>query len=510
LVASEAGTAAVLNTSAPLPGGIRISRFLKDLALTTVTSVATIAALLLTTKILAGRLGPEGFGAYMLARRVLATLDPVSTFSMAIALTRFAALAGDDDQRRRVLVAGTLLAVAAGTLFCAAALSAPALVAKMLFTDARYAGLVSATGCLILAYSAFIVLYAWYRGTDRMGLANLWQLWAIAFGPLLVAWAVAAPGKEAAVVMGSAVLLAMAGVPMASWLVWALRGEQPLDRHVLRAMVRYAGPRVPGGLAFGGLLAVGPVIAPHVASLAAVGYVAAGQALLRVVEGATEAFGRVALPKIAQLSAAGEGVILRERVADVTAVVVHIGLYATLHLWLWAPELVRLWLGDRYEGAIPAVRYVVLGILPYLLFVTLRSVLDALEERAVNATNLYIAIGVTAVAAILLGRRFEAEGLALATSVGLTVLGILTVRALRRTCAFPLQPVLVRNVVLVNAVLAAVAVVARLAGQRTGVPALVNGVVVEAILVTAYGAALWQLDARWMRELRRRVEVGPA
>lgn len=509
-MSGEAGAAAVLNTTAPLAGGVRISRFVRDLATTTATSVATIAALLLVTKILAARLGPEGFGAYMLARRMLAALDPVSTFSMAIALTRFAALADGEEQKRRVLLAGTLLAMGVGALFCAAAFVASGPLARMLFTDARYAGLVTATGCMILAYSVFIVVYAWYRGIDRMGLANLWQLWAVAIGPLLVAWIIAWPGREAAVVLGFAAVLATTVVPLASWLVWALRGDRPLDVGVLRSMVKYAGPRVPGGLAFGGLLAVAPVIAPHVSSLAAVGYVAAGQALLRVVEGATEAFGRVALPKIAQLSAAREHGLLRERVADVTAVVMHVGIYATLHLWLWAPDLVRLWLGNDYEGAVPAVRFIVLGILPYLLFVTLRSILDALEERAVNATNVYVAIAVTAVAAVILGRRFDAEGLACATSLGLAVLGALTVRALRRTSAFPLEPLIVRKALFVNVALAAVAALARAAGGRGGVPPVVTGLAVESVLVAAYLAALWYLDARWMHELRRRVEWGPA
>ena len=509
-MSGEARAAAVLNTTAPLAGGVRISRFLRDLAATTATSVATIAALLLVTKILAVRLGPEGFGAYMLARRVLATLDPVSTFSMAVALTRFAALADGEDQRRRVLVGGTLLAMGAGALFCAAAFVVSVPLARILFTDPGYAGLVTATGCMILAYSVFIVMYAWYRGINCMDLANLWQLWAVAIGPLLIAVVIARPGREAAVVMGFAAVLATAIVPLASWLLWALRVDHPLDSGVLRSMVRYAGPRVPGGLAFGGLLAVGPVIAPHVSSLVAVGYVAAGQALLRVVEGATEAFGRVALPKIAQLSAAREHGLLRERVADVTAVVLHIGMYATFHLWLWAPDLVRLWLGYQYEGAIPAVRFIVLGILPYLLFVTLRSILDALEERPVNATNVYVAIVVTAVTAVILGRRFDAEGLACATSLGLAVLGVLTVRALRRTCAFPLEPLIVRKALFVNAVLAAVAAIARAAGTRGGVPPIVNGVAVESVLVTAYLAALWYLDARWMHELRRRVEVRSA
>ena len=90
------------------------------------------------------------------------------------------------------------------------------------------------------------------------------------------------------------------------------------------------------------------------------------------------------------------------------------------------------------------------------------------------------------------------------------IIGALTVRALRRTSAFPLEPLIVRQALLVNVALAAVAAFARVAGARGGVPPVVTGLAVESVLVAAYLAALWYLDARWMHELRRRVEVGPA
>jgi O-antigen/teichoic acid export membrane protein len=251
-------------------------------------------------------------------------------------------------------------------------------------------------------------------------------------------------------------------------------------------------------------------MAPHVTSLAAVGYVATGQALLRVVEGATEAFGRVSLAKVSQLFAAGEQAMLRERIGDLSAVVVHIGVFATCQLWLWTPELVRVWLGPEYEPGVPVVRLVVLAVLPYLLFVTLRSVLDAVEERAVNSNNLYAAIAVTVAGSLALGSRYGAEGLAAAMSVGLVVLGALTWVAVRRRYPFATGLLMLPQVLLLNGVLLAIAAAARVAAAQLGGYEIAAALVTEMTLTAVYGVVLWHLGARWMREIGRRIQVRPA
>src|SRR5687768_6353810 len=198
-------------------------------------------------RLLATGLGPDGFGAVMLARRVIATLDPVSTFAMGVAVTRFAALA-DSTARHRVLTGGTALAMGAGLICGVVAMLAAAPLARLLFGSAAYAPMVRGTALVVASYSAFIVLYAWYRGTERMALANAWQLWAIAAGPVCVVWLVARPGSEWEILAWLAALLATAALP----LVWEIArppdGRVVLDWSVIRALAAYAAPRVPAGL----------------------------------------------------------------------------------------------------------------------------------------------------------------------------------------------------------------------------------------------------------------------
>jgi O-antigen/teichoic acid export membrane protein len=486
---------------------IRLSPFLYDLVTTAGTSVVTVVALVLLARILADRLSPDGFGAVMLARRVISALDPLSTLAMVIAVTRFAAL----ENRRganSVLLAGALLALAAGSVFVCVAMIGAVPLASALFGAARYAPLMQAAGVNILAYSAFIVLYAWYRGTDRMGLANLWQLWAVAVGPVCVAWFVARPGSEAAFIAGVAGVLATAALPLAWELRRARRTASFVDIPMLRRLVSYAAPRVPGAVAFGVLLATGPLIAPHVASLAAVGYLATGHALLRLVEATTEAFGRVALGKVAQLYAAGEHRLLTERIGDVTAVTVHVGMFAACQLWVWTPVIVGSWLGDEYLPGVPAVRLIVIGVLPYLLFVTLRSVLDAVEQRPVNARNTYAALAVTVAGSLALGAAYEAEGLAFASTLGLTVLGVRTASAVWHHYQFGWRPIMVPQALVLNALLLAAAAALRSSAPASAVSPLLLAGASTLTLGVAYLAALRLLGARWMDEIGRRIEFG--
>jgi hypothetical protein len=68
----------------------------------------------------------------MLARRLVATLDPLSTFAMVIAVTRFAAIA-PATARHRILVAGTVIGLAAGAATAAVGFAGAGIIAEVIF-----------------------------------------------------------------------------------------------------------------------------------------------------------------------------------------------------------------------------------------------------------------------------------------------------------------------------------------------------------------------------------------
>jgi O-antigen/teichoic acid export membrane protein len=175
---------------------------------------------------------------------------------------------------------------------------------------------------------------------------------------------------------------------------------------------------------------------------------------------------------------------------------------------VWSDVIVRAWLGDRYIPAIPLVRIVLVSAVPYCGYTLLRSVIDVLDERAINTRNTVTAAGVTLALSLGAGvLGYGAVGLAVATTGGLMVLGALSVHFLWVT----LQP---RGDALLlgrGAVLAAGTGVAGF-GLRQLLPAgwpiqgqLGLGLLITGALGGLFVLGLRQSGARWVAECESRV-----
>jgi O-antigen/teichoic acid export membrane protein len=487
---------------------VQPSPFLQDVVLTTVTTGITMLSLVLVTRWLAQGLGPDGFGAYGLSRRIVTAVTMFSPVGLALA--RY--LATDrSPPRRGAYLAGALGVVAvACALVLAIGLVAGDFWTARLFHDGAYRALWDATVMLIVATALYTVLFAWYRGIGQMRKANLWQLWAIGVGPMLVAAAFAGKGRADLIVLLNAALAGAAVGPLVVLVGGALKGSEARRqlRPRLSELLSYGVPRVPGNIAFGGLLAVGPLLAPHFAGLREAGYLVIGQSVLRVVEGGTGAFGLVALARLTELHSEQRTAYIREGVEDLLAMSLHLGLFLTCQLLLWSDVLVGVWLGSGYDAALPLVRVTVLAVVPYLAYTLLRSILDAVDERAVNSSNILVAFGVTVVLALGMGAAgLGAWGLSLAGSLGFLVLGALTVRSVNRTLACRLRGVRPALTVLANLVLlSALWAVKRALGDHWPPGSLLLFALgLEALAFAGYVLLLRRSGVNWVRQVEARL-----
>lgn len=478
--------------------------FIHDVALTGVVSAVTMVSLILVTRWLAHSLGPDGFGAYGLARRSLSWITELTTVPVGIALARYVATTDSESKRTAYRRAGILYGLLPNLLLLVLAILGATPLATLLFRDAGYAGLATATGVLVVGMATYSVVFAWYRGIGDMRVANLWQLWTLAIGPALCALAFRDRGHVSWIVasMGAVALCGL--IPIASW----LRSEVSATRARLGELLRYGVPRMPSGIAFGGLLAVGPFLAPYAGSLREAGFLVAGQSLMRVVEGGTSAFGLVALPRFAAFRAQGRDAFVRDRVAEIVSMAMHLGVFATVTLALWSPQIVIAWLGPEYVPAIPLIRVPLIATAPYLMYALLRSVTDALDDRAINTRNLAISAIVTtalSVAAVAAGRGVLA--LAVAGAVGFFVLALLTVAHLRRMLGFRLGPLGLGATLLVNAIAGVISAIAHayLASRLPSAVALAAGVALAFVLFIASTALLGWLSVPWVREVEARL-----
>ena len=408
---------------------LSFSPFMKDMVITTITSVLTILCLILTVKIIANGVGANEFGAYSLVRRIITVIDPVATFAMGFALTRYTAISLNETKGHSYLSSATLIVFLITALIITLGLWLDLEISKIIFNSSNYISLFHATLALIAGYSMYILLYSHLRGLGLMSIANAWQISVIAIGPLIISWqALEAGGGVVLIIYGMAALFFLSVPFIVKYLkIYKHLGGHFFRKKKLKELVVYASPRVPGIFSYNLIFAVGPFIAAYQGLLKESGFIVIGQFVLRIVESGMEAFSRVAFPRLSQeFSKSGkEGI--SKNVSSLFAMIFHIGLYLTVHLFIWSDILIIFWLGPEYIDSLIPIKIIILSILPYLYFVILRNVLDAIEVKSIVSNYLHIALFITILFSLLsMGFELGAKGLTISFIVGIFFMGLMT------------------------------------------------------------------------------------
>jgi O-antigen/teichoic acid export membrane protein len=435
-----------------------------------------------------------------------------SSLAMGIALPRYLGVFRQDGARRASYLLGAMFLVGCGTaLAILAGLSSP--LSRWVFAGQGYEPVWLGLLFFLFGYTVFSTLYSYYRGVGRMTVANLWDLGLSGFGALAVAVIFSRTGSAAQVLVWSGAIFLLP-TPFLAYLCWRaarqLRGRQALFWSSTRELLSYGLPRTPGAVALAGILGIGPLLAPRLGTVSDAGYLVVGQSVFRIVESAVVAFGLVALPRIAQVVSDGKEGSLTGWLQDLLTFLFQVGLFATVHLILWSDLITLAWLGSNYAEAIPLMRATLLSLGPYLAYVMLRSVIDAVEPRAVNTLNLFLALVATVGLSLLLSRiGLGVLGLAVATTLGLVGLGSLTCLYLWRRYRFRWRGVaswrcLVLNIVLL---LPALGVRRWMGGENVSAFRLLEAFLLEAGLFLIYVLVLRRWRTGWILEIEERLGI---
>jgi O-antigen/teichoic acid export membrane protein len=127
------------------------------------------------------------------------------------------------------------------------------------------------------------------------------------------------------------------------------------------------------------------------------------------------------------LLASGSVERLRAQVFGVARVVVALILVSIAIFEVFATQIVSAYLGPAFAGSVTTLRILMLGALPWGVYISLRSVIDARHKRAVNAINVGVSFAVFTVLMLLLQTRADAATVVVPVFVvSLYVLGTLT------------------------------------------------------------------------------------
>jgi O-antigen/teichoic acid export membrane protein len=405
----------------------------RDYALTFAAEFLVLGAGLLVFRVAAGYWAPELFGEYVLGRRVLALIQGSISLGLGVSIPRYVALAhaapGSGPSAKCYLASGVALALPTLAAVGAAFALAPATVAKALLGDAKYAVLLPPLYLCLCGMMLHTLAYGYFRGHLNMAAANSLQVLnqgAAHLAPFLLT-GLAPKGVFAAV---GSIWLGSAGATLFAVLVQGRNRTNPCTLSTpCRELLRYGAPRMPGDIILSTLFNLPATLAAHVGSIREAGYVAFSLSALSLVGGLFAPVGLVLLPGAAAMVARGEQAKLRRGLKQLVTVGIVLTLAGVGLVELIATPLVKWYLGPAYSEAATPLRLVMLGAVPYVAYVLVRSALDALSVRAINTRNL--AAGLV-LFALLAWAWHSINGVVIALSAAMATTGILSLLDVRK------------------------------------------------------------------------------
>lgn len=399
-----------------------------QLTWTLITELVVMAAGILVLKLAAQFLGAVGFGEYTLTRRAISLLYLPLVLGLGIAAPRYIAIAmagALPSYSPRSFAIATLTAglLPALTVIVLMNLS-PGGASAILFGSKSMSFLVPAATIALAGLTMHSMTYAVFRGRGDMNLANLLQL--VNNGIVPVTAFMFVPHYAPTVLSATGMTWMLTSVAALFGVMTRDRtketAERPLSDH-LRVLLRFGVPRVPGEFALVGLFALPALIALRTQGVVAAGQFSAGMSLLSLVAGVFGPVGLVMLPRASAQAASGDLHGLRRIVLKMLAAGIVLAIIAVASGEFLIPPFVRWYFGKAFIPAIPVFRICLLGVIPYVIYVLLRNILDALDVRAVNSRNLLITL---ALLLVLCALRTDIISMASSLLIALTLLGALS------------------------------------------------------------------------------------
>lgn len=401
-----------------------------QLAWTMLTEIMVTISGILLLKFAASLLGPTGFGEYALSRRAVGLLYLPLVMGLGIAAPRYIAIAraGAMSEFSEGAFATATLTVGLLPAFAVVLLLnlAPSWASMALFGTTSLAQLVPPATIALAGIALHSMVYAVYRGRSEMGFANTMQLVNLGLVPL-TAFQISAHTAAAVLTTTGVAWLVVSGIALLHVLYrerndW--RGFATMKQH-LGVLLRFGLPRVPGEFALVGLFAIPSLLAVRSQGVVAAGQFSAALSILTTASGAFAPVGLVILPRASAQAATGDKAGLRRLVLKILALGILLATVGVVVGELLIPPFVTWYFGAPFVPAIPIFRTVLLGAIPYAIYILMRSILDALDVKAVNSRNLIITLGVVVILC-LVNRSIIWTSWSIVAS--LLLLGLLTLR----------------------------------------------------------------------------------
>lgn len=477
---------------------------LKNILQTFITEALVLSGFLIVYRLILQNFGTEGVGEYSLIRKVANFTQPVLILGLVIGLPRYLAMSKDEEQRGLYIKSGFFVVISLTVLFLAIVNVFRVYFAKIFFGDIAYTNLVLPFSVLLMGLVIHGLVYSYFHGLLLVKTFNFLKLVNLLLVPIFVIiFLKNIPISQVITLIGVSMIMVaiLFSLPFIKTLF--ISSDYLQLKNSLKNLFHYSLPRVPGDFGLAGLFALGPVFAAHLTNMKEVGYLSVSQSLLRGVCGILAPLGIILLPKVSQLTAQGKQSTVKENLDLLIPAISQCSIFICIQLFIFTDILIKHWLGPQFLDAIAVMRITLLAMFFYTFYITMRSILDAVNFKALNTINIYISLGVFLITAGILLFLFKLFSpiisLSIASSTALACLGTLSYISIRNIYPYAIKKD--GYYVLIALIINAIFVLISLAFKLLIIQSIYHLFIFGISLGFLYLAILWALKTEWIRKL---------
>ena len=404
---------------------------------TVLTESAILASQLIAYRLAASYLGKQGFSEYALARRTINLLQPAALLGLGVGIPRYVAFAtprqvGSDSGN---YFASGLLVIGFALAVCVTLLNLlKGSAAFIFFGTAGYDYLVPPVALFLLGFALHMACEGYFRGSLHMTRANVLRFVNLGIMPLIVFRFFGTSTVCVLTALGAAV-----GVTSAVALLFIRFGSGVTDLlgHA-RELLLYGVGRVPGDLSQLAFMSLPAILIAHLRGVGPAGLVAFSTSVVVLLCSLGLPVSSVLLPEASSMIGRGDFESLRRRVSQILVIALAAVTLSVIIIEVLAAPIFRLYLGRAFDDAIPIVRIVILGAVPYVIYLSLRGVIDAFSVIPINSKNMLVSFVLFLSGSSMVYLKLLSPVYILAAFVaGLYVLGGLTLLEVWKICRSP-------------------------------------------------------------------------
>jgi len=366
----------------------------KDYVLTIIVQFVVLASGLLVYKLAAECFGTDGFSGYALSRRTISLIQPALLMGLGVGIPRYIAYGySNPDQKNpdAYFISALFILVPVFFIFFIFFNLFNGTFSYIFFGSSNYSYLILPISCMIVGQIFHASCYSYFRGRLMMMRANLLQ--AINMG-------IIPPATFFLFGKSLSTVLAVTGI------VWIIISSlaflfMPIKLGACnpgklvpyaKEIMGYSIMRVPGDFALSALLALPAILTAHMTGVREAGFVAFGTVVFNMGGYFFAPISTILLPKASHMIARANYEGLKYDLKRMLMSAICLTTLGVVILEIFTSQLIEIYLKKNFFETIMIVRVFAIGIVPYVVYIVLRSIIDANYVKPINVINMIVSL----------------------------------------------------------------------------------------------------------------------